>query len=281
MNPIKVREQLKQFFIEDLGEGDLTSQTVFTNDHVGSGTFVVKSDGIISGVEVIRQAYALFNEDIDVSLYVRDGAEVRHGDVIATVHGPMVDLLSAERVVLNLVQRMSGVATLTNKAVAILGSSHTRICDTRKTTPGLRMFEKYAVRCGGGYNHRLGLYDGVMIKDNHIAACGGITAAVRRVKDQLGHMVKVEVETETREEVIEAVEAKADIIMFDNRSPDEVREFVELVPGSISTEVSGGIDLATVADYRDTFVDYLSLGFLTHSARALDISFNVQGGSKS
>ncbi|MED5046284.1 nicotinate-nucleotide diphosphorylase, partial [Geobacillus stearothermophilus] len=163
--------------------------------------------------------------------------------------GPVRALLSGERVILNLLQRLSGIATVTRQAVDLLGDSHTRICDTRKTTPGLRMLEKYAVTCGGGYNHRFGLYDGVMIKDNHIAFCGSIA---------------------------DAVKAGADVIMFDNRTPDEVRSFVRLVPKPIITEASGGITLVNVAAYGATGVDYISLGFLTHSARALDISFDLQ-----
>jgi nicotinate-nucleotide pyrophosphorylase (carboxylating) len=185
-------------------------------------------------------------------------------------------LLTGERVILNLLQRMSGIATLTHRAVTILNNSHTRICDTRKTTPGLRMLEKYAVVCGGGYNHRFGLYDGVMIKDNHIAFCGSITKAVQAVREKLGHMVKIEVETETKEQVLEAVRAGADVIMFDNRTPDEVREFVSLVPKPIITEASGGITLENLAEYGTTGVDYISLGMLTHSATALDISFHLQ-----
>jgi nicotinate-nucleotide pyrophosphorylase (carboxylating) len=175
---------------------------------------------------------------------------------------------------------MSGIATATNEAVKALNSDHTRVCDTRKTMPGLRMFDKYAVRCGGGYNHRFGLHDGVMIKDNHITFAGGIKEAVAKVRSQAGHMVKIEVETESKEQVLEAIEAGADIIMFDNRSPEEVSEYVKLVPKSIITEISGGLTLETIGNYRDTKVDYISLGMLTHSVIALDISFNLEGGVK-
>jgi nicotinate-nucleotide pyrophosphorylase (carboxylating) len=185
-------------------------------------------------------------------------------------------------VVLNLVQRMSGIATLTRKAVSTLDSGHTKICDTRKTTPGLRMLEKYAVTTGGGYNHRFGLYDGIMIKDNHISFAGSITNAVERVRKQAGHMVKVEVEVETEAQVREAVNAGADIIMFDNRTPDEIKELIKLVPSGFITEASGGIQLTNLAGYRDTGVDYISLGFLTHSYKALDISVKVlvRGGEE-
>lgn len=280
MNKIKLRKQLQEFYIEDLGELDLTSEYIFPIDEVSIGNFLVKKDGVLAGVDIFKEAYALFDPSIEVTLYKQDGDLVRKGDVIATVQGPVRYLLSAERVILNLIQRMSGVATATNEAVKALNSDHTRICDTRKTIPGLRMFDKYAVRCGGGYNHRFGLYDGVMIKDNHITFAGGIKEAVSKVRGQAGHMVKIEVETESKEQVLEAVEAGADVIMFDNRSPEEVSEYVKLVPKGIVTEISGGITLETIGTYRDTKVDYISLGMLTHSVIALDISFNLEGGVK-
>lgn len=280
MNPIKLKTLLQQLFVEDLGERDVTSESIFSVDSTGCGQFLVKQDGIIAGIEIIKEAYSLFDPSIEVKLYVKDGDEVKAGDIIATVCGPISYLLSGERVILNLLQRMSGIATMTNKAVKTLNSTHTRICDTRKTTPGLRMLEKHAVRCGGGFNHRLGLYDGVMLKDNHIAHVGSIKEAVKKVKEQLGHMVKIEVEIESKEELLEAIEAKADIILIDNRTPEEVKEYVSLVPESIITEASGGINFATLAQYGDTGVDYISLGMLTHSVSALDISFNILGGKK-
>ncbi|WP_078552651.1 carboxylating nicotinate-nucleotide diphosphorylase [Bacillus alkalicellulosilyticus] len=278
MNYLQVKQQLQQFFIEDIGSGDI-SASIFQNQH-GTGDFIVKDDGIIAGINIIKEGYHLLDSSIVVRTNYKDGDYVERGTVIATVSGPVASLLTGERVILNLLQRMSGIATLTKQAVIALSSEKTRICDTRKTTPGLRMFEKYAVQCGGGYNHRIGLYDGVMIKDNHIAAAGSISAAVAQVRESLGHMVKIEVETESKEAVLEAVEAKADIIMFDNRSPEEVKQFVELVPSGIVTEASGGIQLSNLADYRFSGVDYISLGFLTHSVKALDISFNVTGGNK-
>lgn len=194
---------------------------------------------------------------------------------MAVVSGSVSALLQGERVVLNLVQRMSGIASLTRTAVETLNSSFTRICDTRKTTPGLRMLEKYAVRCGGGYNHRFGLYDAVLIKDNHIAFAGSIRRAVQLVREKVGHMVKIEVETETKEQVMEAVEAGADVIMFDNRNPLEIKEMISLIPEHIITEASGGITLDNLAAYRDSGVHYISLGFLTHSFKSLDISAEV------
>ncbi|QOY36332.1 carboxylating nicotinate-nucleotide diphosphorylase [Anaerobacillus isosaccharinicus] len=276
MNKLKLKTMLEEFFEEDLGFGDLTSESIFTEQDFGYGVFVAKDDGIFCGVDVIKQGFTLLNERISIDFHLNDGAEVIKGDKIATVEGPVIHLLTGERVILNLIQRMSGIATITNKAVVNANSNHTKICDTRKTTPGLRMLEKYAVTCGGGYNHRFGLYDAVMIKDNHIAASGGIEEAVKKVREKLGHTVKIEVETESKEDVIEAVKAKADIIMFDNRTPEEIIQFKELVPDGIITEASGGITLDNVASYAFTEVDYISLGFLTHSAKALDISFNVE-----
>ncbi|UOE95527.1 carboxylating nicotinate-nucleotide diphosphorylase [Alkalihalobacillus sp. LMS39] len=278
MNRLLVKQQLQQFFIEDIGHGDLTSM-LFENKK-GTGDFVVKQSGVVAGLSIISDGYQLVDSNIQVNTYVEDGQWVEKGTIIATASGPVSALLSGERVILNLVQRMSGIATLTNEAVRSLSSDHTRLCDTRKTTPGLRMFEKYAVLCGGGFNHRIGLYDGVMIKDNHITACGSIKKAVEKVKQQLGHMVKIEVETETETQVKEAIEAGADVIMFDNRLPDEVEQFIKLVPPQIVTEASGGITLENISDYSHCGVDYISLGFLTHSVKALDISFNLKGGMK-
>ncbi|RBW71612.1 carboxylating nicotinate-nucleotide diphosphorylase [Bacillus taeanensis] len=280
MNKLKLQEMLQQFFREDIGDGDLTSSIIFSEKDIASGVFIAKEDGVISGMAVIQTGYHLLENNVSVKNFVSDGELVKKGDVIAEVTGPVHILLTGERVILNLLQRMSGIATLTNQTVQLLNDPHTRVCDTRKTTPGLRMLEKYAVTSGGGYNHRYGLYDGVMIKDNHIAHMGSITKAVTVVKSKLGHMVKIEVETETEAQVREAVEMGVDVIMFDNRSPEEVKQFVEIVPSHITTEASGGITLENIGQYQGTGVDYISLGMLTHSARSLDISLNLKGGSK-
>ncbi|MBC6974628.1 carboxylating nicotinate-nucleotide diphosphorylase [Bacillus sp. Xin] len=276
MNGLKVRKALESFFLEDIGERDVTSQLIFPDNLQAKGTFLVKDTGVFAGTDIIEQGFRLIDGKSQVSFYKKDGDFVEKGDTLATVQGPIASLLTAERVILNVIQRMSGIATMTHRAVRALESDHTRICDTRKTIPGLRMFDKYAVVCGGGYNHRFGLYDGVMIKDNHIAFAGSITKAVTSVKEKLGHMVKVEVETETEEQVREAVAAGADIIMFDNRTPEEVREFSKIVPSAIVTEASGGITIENLSKYGKTGVDYISLGLLTHSAGALDISFNIE-----
>jgi nicotinate-nucleotide pyrophosphorylase (carboxylating) len=275
MNKLKLRSLLESFFIEDIGEQDITTDLIFANADHGKIVFLSKDTGIFCGEEIIKTGFLLLNQDITVELLANDGEAIEIGQRLAVVSGKISDLLKGERVILNLVQRMSGIATLTRKAVTTLNSDFTKICDTRKTTPGLRMLEKYAVRLGGGYNHRFGLYDGVMIKDNHISFAGSIRNAVEMVRKQAGHMIKVEVETETKEQVIEAVQAGADVIMFDNRSPEEIKELIQLVPAGIITEASGGIQLTNLESFRDTGVHFISLGFLTHSYKALDISVKV------
>ncbi|MEH7442314.1 carboxylating nicotinate-nucleotide diphosphorylase [Bacillus sp. JJ1122] len=275
MNTIKLRLLLEQFFIEDIGDRDVTSELIFGNGKEGSMVFLAKEEGIFCGEQVINTGFRIMDENCQVNMMAKDGAHVKKGQELATISGQISALLKAERVVLNLVQRMSGIATKTHQAVSVLDSGKTRICDTRKTTPGLRMLEKYAVRCGGGYNHRYGLYDAVMIKDNHISFAGSICGAVETVKSSLGHMVKVEVEIETEAQLKEAIEAKADCIMFDNRTPEEIAEWIGIVPKGILTEASGGITLENLHSYRNCGVDYISLGFLTHSVKSLDISAKV------
>lgn len=275
MNKFKLSSLLNSFFIEDIGEQDITTDLLFTDGTKGEIVFIAKEAGIFCGEDIIKTGFSLFDSDIKTTVLVKEGEAIEIGQRLATASGEISDLLKGERVILNLVQRMSGIATLTNKAVTTLNSAHTKICDTRKTTPGLRMLEKYAVRIGGGFNHRFGLYDGVMIKDNHISFAGSIHNAVKAVREKAGHMVKIEVEVETEEQVIEAVNAEADVIMFDNRTPEEIKKFIKLVPSGIITEASGGVQLSNLASYGDTGVDYISLGLLTHSYKALDISVKV------
>ncbi|MDZ7716685.1 MAG: carboxylating nicotinate-nucleotide diphosphorylase [Balneolaceae bacterium] len=274
MNQSELKEIIYQALQEDLGFGDLSS-AIFPEGHLSSGTFLAKANGTLAGLDIIIQTYRLLDDNIKITLAKQDGDVVTSGDVIAKAEGPTRALLSGERVVLNFVQHLSGIATATRKAVNALNSDHTRVCDTRKTLPGLRMLQKYAVRCGGGYNHRYRLDDGIMIKDNHIKAAGSIAKAVEKAKSQHGLMVKVEVETETKEQVLEAIEAGADIIMLDNRPPEEVKQLVTLIPEHIISEASGDITLETIGSYRETGVDYISMGSLTHSVNALDISFNL------
>ena len=277
---LQAKEQLKTFLIEDIGTGDLSADLIFDENEQSSGVFVAKSDGIIAGLEVAQQVYDLLGQNATFIPVVADGASVKKGEIIGRATGHIRTLLTGERVILNLLQRMSGIATFTHTAIETLNDPTIKICDTRKTAPGLRYFDKLAVKIGGGFNHRVGLYDGVMLKDNHIAYAGSITKAVEKVRKQIGQMVKIEVEIETEEQLHEAIAAKADIIMLDNRTPEQVAAWTKLVPEGILTEISGGIRLANLADYSQTGADYLSLGALTHSVLAFDISFNSQNGAK-
>ncbi|EJD3278063.1 carboxylating nicotinate-nucleotide diphosphorylase [Listeria monocytogenes] len=280
MNSILMNQAIQAFLLEDIGQYDLSAETVFPRDTKGEGVFLAKEPGILCGISIPPKVYELLGGNIQFEAYKKDGDWVQKGDIIAAVTAPVRTLLSGERVILNLMQRMSGIASQTNFAIKQLDDSAIRICDTRKTAPGLRAFDKYAVQTGGGFNHRNGLYDGVMLKDNHIAFSGGITSALSTVREKLGHMVKIEVETETAEQVKEAVQAGADIIMFDNRTPEEIKQLVKLVPPHITTEISGNVTLENIHRYKGSGANYISLGSLTHSVRAFDISFNSKGGIK-
>lgn len=272
MNRIKRLDKLKDFLIEDIGDYDVSTDLLFPADQHGMLRITAKEKGIFCGGWVVTDSYHLLNEKVRTKVLVQDGDEFQPGTCLAEVYGPMTDLLKGERVVLNCIQRLSGIATLTRKAVRTLGNPKIRLCDTRKTTPGLRMFEKEAVRAGGGYNHRFGLYDAVLLKDNHIAFYGSLTNAVQHIKAKTGHMVNIEVETETDEQVLEAVDAGVDVLMFDNRLPEDIERMLPSIPETITTEVSGGIHLDNLSTYRHLNVDYISLGFLTHSVRSLDFS---------
>ncbi|EBF5145447.1 carboxylating nicotinate-nucleotide diphosphorylase [Listeria monocytogenes] len=280
MNSILMNQAIQAFLLEDIGQYDLSAETIFPRDTMGEGVFLAKETGILCGISIPPKVYELLGGNIQFEAYKNDGDWIQKGDIIAAVTAPVRTLLSGERVILNLMQRMSGIASQTNFAVKQLDDSAIRICDTRKTAPGLRAFDKYAVQTGGGFNHRNGLYDGVMLKDNHIAFSGGITSAVSTVREKLGHMIKIEVETETAEQVKEAVQAGADIIMFDNRTPEEIKQLVKLVPPHITTEISGNVTLENIYRYKGSGANYISLGSLTHSVRAFDISFNSKGGIK-
>jgi nicotinate-nucleotide pyrophosphorylase (carboxylating) len=279
MNPLKVQEALKQFLIEDIGDRDLSS-LLFAESDQGEAVVRFKEAGVLAGVECYKWGYYLLDPNVVVEIMKQDGDRVEIGEEIVRIKGSVASLLSGERVLLNLVQRMSAIATLTANCVSTLNSSHTRIVDTRKTTPGLRMFEKYAVRMGGGVNHRNGLYDAVMLKDNHIAAVGSIKQAIEIVRAKVGHTVMIEVEVETETQLLEAIAAKPNIIMFDNQTPETMTRWTKLVPISIKTEASGGIDLLQLAAYRETGVDVISIGALTHSVSNLDISMNLTVSDK-
>ncbi|XOQ15660.1 MAG: carboxylating nicotinate-nucleotide diphosphorylase [Shouchella clausii] len=277
MNPLKLDQQLRGFLAEDIGYGDRTAEALFTVERA-EAVMIAKGEGIFAGTQVVNQLYALLDSDIEVELFVGDGEQVKRGQRLARFTGPVKSLLSGERVLLNLLQRMSGIATLTAKAVEELGDPSIRICDTRKTAPGLRMFDKFAVRIGGGANHRFGLDDAVMLKENHIAACTSIAAAIEKARAYAGPMAKIEVETTTLDEVKEAVAAQADVIMFDNATPEAIKTYLAYVPAGIKTEASGGITMANLRQFANTGVDFLSLGFLTHSVVALDLSMLIKKG---
>lgn len=276
MNIIKLQDMLKQYYNEDIGDGDLSSELIFSPTEQGSFTFYAKEAGIFCGAQVIETGFKTLDPSLKVTLFIQDGDSVEKGNQIAKIEGSLRNLLTGERVVLNLVQRMSGIATNAAKAVALTAGTNAKVCDTRKTMPGLRMLDKYAVRTGGAFNHRSGLYDCIMLKDNHISFAGSITKAVEIAKSKIGHTVKIEVEIETKEQLIEAIEAGADIIMFDNRTPQEIREWLPLVPKHIATEASGGITLDNLRSYAESGVEWISLGSLTHSVKAFDISALVQ-----
>lgn len=276
MNVIKLKAMLTSFFNEDIGDGDLSSEAIFSPEEQGSFTFYAKEDGIFCGAQIIEIGFPLLDSTLHVQVLKKDGEPISKGDQLAIIKGSLRSLLTGERVILNLVQRMCGIATKANKAVAQTIGTKAHICDTRKTIPGLRMLDKYAVRIGGAYNHRNGLYDAIMLKDNHIAFAGSITKAVETARSKIGHTVKIEVEIETKEQLIEAIHAGADIIMFDNRTPAEIRDWISLVPPHIATEASGNITLDNLRAYAESGVQWISLGSLTHSVPAFDISALVQ-----
>ncbi|ARK22948.1 carboxylating nicotinate-nucleotide diphosphorylase [Sporosarcina ureae] len=276
MNTLKLRSMLEQFFIEDVGDGDLSANTLFPADVMGEMQIIAKTPGIFCGSDIMTTGFQLMNPSIKVTCLLQDGERMEEKQILARVRGPVRSLLTAERVVLNCIQRMSAIATKTADLTALLSGTNTRVCDTRKTAPGLRMLDKYAVRTGGGFNHRNGLYDAVMLKDNHLAYAGSITQAVQLLRSQLGHTVKIEVEIESLAQLQEAIEANVDIIMFDNRTPKEITDWLPLVPPHIVTEASGMITEETIASYGKTGIDYISVGALTHSVIAADISATIQ-----
>ncbi|NBJ68016.1 carboxylating nicotinate-nucleotide diphosphorylase [Roseburia sp. 1XD42-34] len=275
MNLTQLNTMLNQFYLEDIGYGDMTSQNLFDTHMQGTITFHAKEPGIFCGAEIIDLGFQMIHTPIQLIRNKENGDQLEVGDVIATASGSIIHLLQVERVILNLLQRMSGIATITSKAVQMVKETEVKICDTRKTTPGLRMLEKQAVRCGGGYNHRYGLSDAVMIKDNHIAFSGSITNAVQRIKSRLGHTVKIEVEIESEAQLLEAIANEVDIIMFDNCSPERIRNWIHHVPKTIITEASGGIQFEQLLNYAKSGIDFISLGYLTHAAPSLDISASV------
>lgn len=270
-----LHSQIRSFLAEDIGRGDLTSESIFSAHETGSARLVARETFVAAGVSsVAAEVFRVQNPEIVTTDAVKDGTGVQVGDVMLTINGPVVDLLKAERIALNLLQRLCGIATLTAKFVEQVAGTDVRITDTRKTTPGLRMLEKYAVRAGGGANHRFNLTDGVLIKDNHIAACGSLTKAVERVRGNIPHTIRIEVETDTLAQVEECLACGADIIMLDNMSIDTMTEAVQMIDGRALVEASGGVNLQTVKAIAGCGVDIISVGALTHSAPSCDIGMD-------
>lgn len=261
---------------EDINYVDVASDYLIPESQRDEAYFIAKADGVLCGLSVALRTFELLDDTFEAKIYKQDGDKVQKGDLIAEFSGKTVLLLKGERTALNLLQHMSGIATATAKAVELAAGTNAQITDTRKTLPGMRALQKYAVVCGGGKNHRFNLSDGAMLKDNHIDAGGGITNAVAALRGKLGHMVKIEVETRNLDEVREAVATGADIIMLDNMTNDMMREAVTIIDGKAKTEASGGITLETLAEVAKTGVDIISLGALTHSVQAFDISMRMK-----
>lgn len=276
LEPALLRDLVRAALREDIGSGDVTTESVVPPQAMGRATMVVKAPGVIAGLEVAAATFRELDGRTVFTARCEDGTEVAPGTSVAEVHGPVRALLTGERVALNFVQRLSGIATQTRAYVQAVAGTSARIVDTRKTTPGLRVLEKYAVRVGGGFNHRFGLYDAVLIKDNHIVAAGGIAAAVQRARAAIPHTMKVEVEAETLEQVEEALAAGADIILLDNMAPPLLRQAVARIGGRTLTEASGGVTLENVAEIAAAGVDLISVGALTHSVKALDVSLELE-----
>ena len=272
MNPFVLDPILRRVLEEDIGTGDVTTLATIQPGTQASAELVAKEDFVLSGIDVARRVFHLLSAETAFEKLIEDGQSVKRGDVLAWIKGDAAVLLQGERVALNLLQRMCGVATLTAEFVKEIGGTGAIIVDTRKTTPGLRVLEKYSVRMGGGGNHRMALYDAVLIKENHVAAAGGISSAVSRARQNVPHTQKVEVEVRNQAEVAEALDAGADILLLDNMSTDELRAAVKMIDGRAITEASGGVNLETVRDIAETGVRLISVGALTHSYRAVDIS---------
>ncbi|HET8676337.1 MAG TPA: carboxylating nicotinate-nucleotide diphosphorylase [Blastocatellia bacterium] len=266
------------FLKEDLGRGDITTQTTVRGGARARGQFLAKADFVLCGLEIAEAVFSTLDSGVQLESRVYDGEWIESGTKFATVEGPATVLLTAERTALNLMQRLSGVATLTKAFVDQVAGTNAKIVDTRKTTPGLRVLEKYAVTVGGGFNHRFGLDDGVLIKDNHIALAGGVRRAVELARRSVAHLMKIEVEVANESQLKEAISSKADVIMLDNFQPAEIRRAVQLIRADAPyalIEVSGGVSLTSVRELAECGVDLISVGAITHSATAVDISMKT------
>ena len=272
LDPKQIDKVVLNALEEDMPYGDVTTDNLISLEDRSKARFIAKADGVLSGMTVMKRVFELIDADVSVDIYFEDGSKVKKGDVVAHVEGRTGSILKGERTALNLLQHLSGVATRTNNFAELVKDYPVSVVDTRKTLPGLRYLEKYAVRCGGGRNHRFSLSDAVMLKDNHIVAAGGIGPAVAKVRAAIPHTTKIEVETENLEMVQQALDAKADIIMLDNMSNAQMSEAVQLVAGRALTEASGNVTEDRIVEIAKTGVDIISIGCITHSVPAMDIS---------
>ncbi|MDF2500073.1 MAG: nadC [Anaerosporomusa subterranea] len=276
MNKLALDQLLRQALIEDIGQGDITSEAIFYESHESKGYLIAKKDMVLAGLEVFARVFSLLDENVKVTLHHVDGDRVKSGQKFAHIQGPTRSLLSGERVALNFLQRLTGIATETSRYVEACGDSGTIIVDTRKTTPGLRMLEKYAVTVGGGKNHRYGLDSMVLIKDNHIKAAGGILRAVQKVRDHISPFIKIEVEVEEMQQVHDALTAGVNVIMLDNMSLPMIEEAIRVINHQALVEVSGNITGERIAGLASRGVNIISSGALTHSVKAADISMRLE-----
>lgn len=269
---LNVDHLIKEALQEDISSEDVTTNAVMKEAVTGEVQLICKQDGVVAGLDVFRRVFEILDENVKTDFYCKDGDEVKKGELMGIITGDIRALLSGERVALNYLQRMSGIATYTHSVAMLLEGTKTKLLDTRKTTPNMRIFEKYAVRVGGGYNHRYNLSDGVLLKDNHIGAAGSVAKAVEMAKEYAPFVRKIEVEVENLDMVREAVDAGADIIMLDNMSPEDMKEAIRIIDGRAETECSGNVTKENIDRLTSLGVDYISSGALTHSAPVLDIS---------
>jgi len=275
LNQFYVDNLIKTALLEDINYVDITTDYLIPEDQENEAKFLAKADGVLCGIEVALRAFTLIQPDFQYEVFIHDGEEVKKGDIIAKIKGKTRTILKGERTALNLLQHMSGISSMTNRIVKIVEGTNASIADTRKTLPGMRPLQKYAVTVGGGKNHRFNLSDAAMLKDNHVDAGGGITNAVTKLRTKLGHMAKVELEVRTLDELREALSVDVDVIMLDNMDNDTMREAVKIADGKALLEASGGITEETIRDVAETGVDIISIGALTHSVKAFDISLKI------
>lgn len=275
LNQFYVDNLIKTALLEDINYVDITTDYLIPEDQENEAKFLAKADGVLCGIEVALRVFTLIQPDFQYEVFIHDGEEVKKGDIIAKIKGKTRTILKGERTALNLLQHMSGISSMTNRIVKIVEGTNASIADTRKTLPGMRPLQKYAVTVGGGKNHRFNLSDAAMLKDNHVDAGGGITAAVTKLRTKMGHMAKVELEVRTLDELREALSVDVDVIMLDNMDNDTMREAVKIADGKALLEASGGITEETIRGVAETGVDIISIGALTHSVKAFDISLKI------